>query len=291
MSGKSFKTIWVLTAILGLGYTLWVVAIFVSLVPLPQGLLWFLETYASHDGQITDLQAAWRKIMVVPGVILIVFMLGLQTLRAFSFSGYLLAAYALFIILHYSFYRWYVTVVLENGQFEDSLLEWGGFVCAFSAGVLFFISARRGIGAAYFLAVAFFLFAMEEISWGERVFGFYGPEIITDHNLQSETNLHNFISQDYFTVIYFSVNMLAFVALTWARRVRVLSGLFSLGNLGRVFSVSDRLGIWVVFLLLSLASIFPGEEFVEEQWSLLGLFLAVMLLRVPALKRAGHIDI
>lgn len=37
-----------------------------------------------------------------------------------------------------------------------------------------------------------FLFAFaEEISWGQRIFGFETPEILQDHNMQGEFNVHN----------------------------------------------------------------------------------------------------
>jgi len=41
------------------------------------------------------------------------------------------------------------------------------------------------------LAIACMLFAMEEISWGQRIFGWETPEFMQEANYQGETNLHN----------------------------------------------------------------------------------------------------
>jgi len=45
-----------------------------------------------------------------------------------------------------------------------------------------------------FLTLAFFWAGMEEISWGQRIFGWETPEAIAELNMQEETNLHNFIN-------------------------------------------------------------------------------------------------
>lgn len=44
------------------------------------------------------------------------------------------------------------------------------------------------------LALLFFYGAGEEISWGQRLFGFGTPEVFDEYNLQGETNLHNFLT-------------------------------------------------------------------------------------------------
>lgn len=47
-----------------------------------------------------------------------------------------------------------------------------------------------------FLILIFFLNAMEEISWGQRVFGWETPQTF-EGNIQDETNLHNYFNQYY----------------------------------------------------------------------------------------------
>ena len=51
---------------------------------------------------------------------------------------------------------------------------------------------RRNIWFAL-LAAAFFICAGEEISWGQRIFGWDTPDAIEELNAQGETNLHNLV--------------------------------------------------------------------------------------------------
>ena len=81
--------------------------------------------------------------------------------------------------------------------YEDLLGEWTQ-VFLFAATML--LSARL---ACYkfrqrwffaLLALACFYVVGEEISWGQRIFNIATPEFFQQHNLQNETNLHNFFT-------------------------------------------------------------------------------------------------
>ena len=81
---------------------------------------------------------------------------------------------------------------------EDQALEWASFWGFFIAGGLFIIAAarqRRRTGALpwFLLGLAGFclVVAMEEISWGQRVFGHRPPDYFLAENFQQELNLHN----------------------------------------------------------------------------------------------------
>ena len=82
---------------------------------------------------------------------------------------------------------------------EDSFTEWCTVAALFAAFVvcarrLWVLRHARNMG---FLAVTGFLTlfclfgAGEEISWGQRIFGFDSPEFFIDNNAQQETGLHN----------------------------------------------------------------------------------------------------
>ena len=82
---------------------------------------------------------------------------------------------------------------------EDSLVEWLQFLSLLAAAIfLTFIAVRlpasgqRGMAVVYGLvgAAAWFL-AGEEISWGQRIFGWQTPESMEQINRQGETTLHN----------------------------------------------------------------------------------------------------
>lgn len=78
--------------------------------------------------------------------------------------------------------------------YEDLYGEWAQ-TFFFALALLFSaaIALRRGRHRWFFLllAAACFYVVMEEISWGQRIFGFSTPEFLKQHNLQHETNIHN----------------------------------------------------------------------------------------------------
>ena len=87
---------------------------------------------------------------------------------------------------------------------EDQVVEWLTFAFLFLSGVLSFVIAgiRKKSGAPYFLFFFGFgalclLFAFEEISWGQRLFGAASPEFFMEHSDQKEINFHNVIQKQY----------------------------------------------------------------------------------------------
>jgi hypothetical protein len=88
---------------------------------------------------------------------------------------------------------------------EDGPVEWIGAI-AFLVASVFFCAAflnsttgpdparskRQGRNLFYLLLTLLFFFAFgEEISWGQRIFGWATPATLQAANLQHETNLHN----------------------------------------------------------------------------------------------------
>ena len=82
---------------------------------------------------------------------------------------------------------------------EDGLAENLTFLFLFFGFVIFVfrtksaINRKKGKAITFNLAGAFILLfgAGEEISWGQRIFGFQANEFFLNNNYQSETNLHN----------------------------------------------------------------------------------------------------
>ena len=99
---------------------------------------------------------------------------------------------------------------------EDSAYEWATFVayaCAAPvAGILAGRWLRQGLrlrGIAYVaLTLGFVFIAGEEISWGQRIFGFAGPEALLENNLQSEANLHNLLGRLALEGAYIAIGLL-----------------------------------------------------------------------------------
>lgn len=89
---------------------------------------------------------------------------------------------------------------------EDGFIESIGALAFFVASVLFlylFFTMKEGYQFNFFgkstnkniyfllLGILFFLAFGEEISWGQRIFGWSTPESFGDINAQKETNIHN----------------------------------------------------------------------------------------------------
>jgi len=120
--------------------------------------------------------------------------------------------------------------LFETSAFEDGPVEWSSFVLLFSGSAVVTWTAIRYRGkdnvprlatcGLVVLAVTLFLVAMEEISWGQRVFGFRTPDALTA-NMQDEANLHNLATNEVEFAYYFFV----FVFMAVVPFVRVTSGL------------------------------------------------------------------
>ena len=86
---------------------------------------------------------------------------------------------------------------------EDRFLEWLTFWAFLAAAVVFVRNAAvdRGLrGGLPWFAVGLGLFcgfvAFEEISWGQRLFGYRPPDYFLKENFQQELNLHNIVGTD-----------------------------------------------------------------------------------------------
>lgn len=83
---------------------------------------------------------------------------------------------------------------------EDEYLEWATFWAFAAAAVGWFVAAlrtRRADRVIPWFATGLGLFclfvALEEISWGQRVFAYQAPRYFLEHNYQLELNLHNLV--------------------------------------------------------------------------------------------------
>jgi hypothetical protein len=85
---------------------------------------------------------------------------------------------------------------------EDAPMEWATFAAFALAALLHAYEARRRrdhtLSFLFLMGLALFcfLFAGEEISWGQRVAGYQSPEYFLANNYQQELNFHNVIPTD-----------------------------------------------------------------------------------------------
>lgn len=119
-----------------------------------------------------------------------------NSLTAYGLYLMIIAVFAVIICYYPIGYIW--------ATYEDLLGEWTQFYFFLFASFFYSVlclkikSYRLFFG---FLAIACLYVAGEEISWGQRLFGFLTPDFFNQHNLQQETNLHNFFVGPYDTVL------------------------------------------------------------------------------------------
>jgi hypothetical protein len=101
---------------------------------------------------------------------------------------------------------------------EDDVVEYlSAFWWALAAVVAFAAIAspavrRRRSVPVYLLAGAFFVICGgEEISWGQRILGFAGPDALIEINKQEETNLHNIGSISVYANAFYLLAFVVFV--------------------------------------------------------------------------------
>jgi hypothetical protein len=125
--------------------------------------------------------------------------------------------------------------VLAN---EDGIAEWGqwfflvGLVVIYARlAIALWQQKQRPLALLYALAMVAVIFtAGEEISWGQRIFGWMTPGALEDINNQGETNIHNIGS--ILKIFNLVIMIVAFVAAllpivrwtSWRARARSIAG-------------------------------------------------------------------
>ena len=107
-------------------------------------------------------------------------------------NGKLTIAILVVTIVSYSIYLFLPDSAINQLGQEDGVFEY--LTAFFFLGTsLFFVWQLRQKFNLFYLALAllFFMGFGEEISWGQRIFGFGTPESLAKHNVQGETTLHN----------------------------------------------------------------------------------------------------
>ncbi len=167
---------------------------------------------------------------------------------------------------------------------EDQPLEWCTVWAFLVAGVFFAraaVSRRRERPLPWFFAgLAFFcvLFALEEISWGQRLFGYSPPRYFLENNYQLELNLHNILPTSLRQQILGAI--LIGYGLVLPILERVPSTYKALRTLG---ITAPPLGLAPIFgALLGLLVVYPlpyTGELVEAGMALAFLFASIASLR------------
>ena len=257
---------------------IWLIGIAFVLGVNYEGMVIFLETYASPDGDISDPKFEIFRVSIAPIFALSMLVFSLFTFRLFKISRTFLLIYCIFSGVHIIFFGLIINFSVSEGiPFEDNFLEWATFALSILASFIFLVRGILGSQLACLCCLAWFFFAMEEISWAQRLLSIDSPDYFLVHNYQQELNVHNFFNP-IIHLLYLPLNLLLVCFLTWFRRVKLVSKLYNIGGASDFIRLSDKFGLWIVPTFLMFASFYPGQEFVEQQWALFGLVFSTILL-------------
>ena len=170
---------------------------------------------------------------------------------------------------------------------EDGPLEWSTALFLFAAGVICVLRVlrlRKGgryVAITLLGALVLFFGAGEEISWGQRIFGWASGEFWQENNAQAETNLHNLmvgevkVNRVLFGVILTLVFSLYFMLLPWLYRRfdgvrRVFDGWF--------IPVPKPVHGWAFAVSLVMMSLVPSGRAPELGEFAIGVILALAVV-------------
>jgi hypothetical protein len=157
--------------------------------------------------------------------------------------------------------------------FVGSVLTAGSVIRLARGPALSRSSQRRPILVALSLASSVFLgLGMEEISWGQRVFGWTAPEGLKALNYQQETNLHNLVVNTHNLYPMLSLLFVGAVLLGW-----LTTSVVRIPLLDYCLPHPHQLGLLNLALIVGLL---PRGELLEELIALCSLCYGIRLVAV-----------
>jgi hypothetical protein len=255
----------------------------------------FILRYLSRDGALNRSETTYFfaiSLLFVPFGIFV--SQHCSYLLNFKQSNWLEKSEVLFVIFLIGFhFLSYLIHRLRKLYAEDAPLENMTALFAVGAGLLLFYSIRRiktlqSRVVLLLIGVAFLLFGFEEISWGQRIFGYETPPGLAEINYQGEFNIHNLANPllDYF---YPLLNATVAAYFLLSHKATHLIPI----ELHKLFLPRNAKFLGFVFAVLVPQSIAADGELTEEIVSVLMLFGSVRLLchqfnPTPLLKGGEH---
>jgi hypothetical protein len=188
------------------------------------------------------------------------------------------SAIGFFLIIHIRLYdpssRIFEILYLEDGIFE-SLTPILMIIAVLLIGLSIpklrgeaeFVKYRNLITLVYFfLVLVFFLNAMEEISWGQRIFSWETPQAF-EGNVQEETNLHNYFNQYY--ILFYRLLVFFPIVIFVAIWLEIKERFLKFNRL--VLPHPSMIGLSLLIALVSLVW-FKEQELLEEMFAIFFLF-------------------
>jgi hypothetical protein len=116
----------------------------------------------------------------------------IQYIREIKYLKFYLLTAAVVIVLFYSVIILFDAETVSMLGEEDQFFEWLSCIFFIFASFFFLLTFFKTKNIFFLLlAIASFICSGEEISWGQRIFGFGTPSALYKINVQREFNLHN----------------------------------------------------------------------------------------------------
>ncbi|MEE9429075.1 MAG: hypothetical protein V3V25_13110 [Paracoccaceae bacterium] len=172
---------------------------------------------------------------------------------------------------------------------EDGLFEYLTALLFLGASVTAFLNARKARRQVerfvlYSLAIGFLVCVAEEISWGQRLFGFETPENLQAFNVQDEINLHNSLGYAADHIFIAGVFLYGVLLPILVRRYTAFANLafwtgLPVASLGLALGWAAASGLhdWTVYYVLPKTPLRVAEA--REMISALGFFLLMLEIR------------
>jgi len=123
-----------------------------------------------------------------------------------QFSPHKMVIVSVFVLIvgGYAFMAANYPIAYIWATYEDLVGEWAQTYFFLAATILSVLVASQKTRYRWFfvvLAIACSYVVLEEISWGQRIFGFSTPDFLKSRNLQGEANLHNLFTGPHKTLL------------------------------------------------------------------------------------------
>ena len=184
-------------------------------------------------------------------------------------------------------YVWSEQFFWEVFAAEDGPVEYATAFFLLVAGIVLVgharsLSAKQRRGAAIltaFYALLFFLAAGEEVSWGQRIFGWESGEFFQENNKQFETNFHNLVVGDMHLTKTLFGPILTICILLYLVALPLLYT-----RSARIAALADRFAVPVQWLrhaaVALIASVIISLIDVQRKWEVYELVFALIVVSI-----------
>lgn len=264
-----------------------------------QEFIKFIETYFSPDQNIRCQRCVYVRVYSLVATVFIAWVallildyrIVVQKLKRLKITNLsmnikVFIFLALILLMLFALFLRRTNLYAEDGVFECLTMVF----CVLASLLILIKLIKEGTKNQKFLiilALVFFIVGMEEISWGQRIFGWSTPKIFGILNYQGETNLHNLFSPIQNPVFAFVFFLLGWIMFNLDLVEDILSRTKLFHQIPPFLPSSEFIIFGVIFYFIGtlfaydyLVSI-RSDEIAEEILSIFFLAYSIELFKTP----------